>query len=115
MDMVIAGILFIWVFFIFPFALDYFTSWYSCKRKGPVGFKDFFELCSWFNEEDVRYQIVAELPAIDEVYDRRCVYILIDYTGEVLFCTPYIIVSGVWLQVETVDVNDFLGRVDGYE
>lgn len=82
-----------------------------------INIDNFFELCSWFNELDVRYVIVKELPAIEDVYDRRCVYIVMDSVDCILLFTPYTCVSGVWVQVDTasLDVSELLGKVDGYE
>jgi len=67
-----------------------------------------------FNSENVRYLIVDELPAIEDVEDRRAVYVVItDCTREIWMYTMYTPVAGVWYAVEdSCDMSDYLGKVE---
>ena len=49
---------------------------YSCSSSR---FKGFLKLINEFNGDDVRYLIVTDLPPVEEVVDRRAVYIQLDF------------------------------------
>lgn len=84
---------------------------YSCSSSR---FKGFLKLINKFNGDDVRYLIVTDLPPVEEVVDRRAVYIQLDFICDNL-CdyTMYTCVSGLWCQVDTTDmaIDEYLGRV----
>ena len=67
-----------------------------------------------FNRDDIRYLFVEDLPAIEDVVDRRAVYVQTELIlGRIFNYTMYTCVSGVWVQLEDIDINleEFLGRV----
>ena len=77
-------------------------------------FKELLECLHGFNDENIRYLIVDELPAIEDVEDRRTIYIVVTESKGVLWkYNMYTPVAGVWYCVETcTDMSDYLGKVE---
>lgn len=78
------------------------------------GWNELLELLYEYNEDDVRYLIVDELPAIEDVVDRRALYVTVDFMDDILvFYNVYTCVAGTWYTVDTLgDISDYLGKVD---
>lgn len=79
----------------------------------PV-FKQLLDNLMVFNRENVRYLIVDELPAIEDVEDRRSVYVVVtECSREIWMYTMYTPVAGVWYAVEDhCNMSDYLGKVE---
>lgn len=77
-------------------------------------FKFLLEDIQKLNDSNVRYLIVDELPAIEDVEDRRTVYIrVIESKGVLWNYNIYTPVAGTWYTVEmNVDMSDYLGKVE---
>ena len=77
----------------------------------------FNELNMWldrFNRDDVRYQLVSELPRVESVVDRRSLFLMLTFVEGYLFDFKfYTCISGVWVLVDTtVGIVDYLGKVE---
>lgn len=96
---------------------DYENMFGGSWPVNKFAFDDFLAVLDKFNRANVRYLVVDSLPAVEDVVDRRSVYIQVMFTREVLCCfSVYTCVTGVWMQVDLnsdieEDIGEFLGRV----